>query len=133
MNPFFERDLRLTRRQFFGNTASGIGVLALGGLLNGEGRAQGLPKHPGGTGPLPGLPHFKPRAKHVIVLWQGGAPSQLDLFDYKPGLEKMRLQELPASVVKSARLSTMTSSQAHYPILPAIKPFRAYGQCGTMM
>ena len=133
MNPFFERDLRLTRRQFFGKTATGIGVLALGGLLNSEGWAQGQPKHIGSMGPLPGLPHFKPKAKHVIVLWQGGAPSQIDLFDYKPGLEKMRLQELPASVVASARLSTMTSTQAHYPILPAIKPFRAYGKSGTMM
>ncbi|HLK15632.1 MAG TPA: DUF1501 domain-containing protein, partial [Fimbriimonadaceae bacterium] len=130
MNPFFERDLRLTRRQFFGKTASGIGALALGSLLSAEGWAQAKPH---GIGPLPGLPHFKPKAKHVVVLWQGGAPSQVDLFDYKPGLEKMRLQELPASVRAGARLSTMTSSQAHYPILPAIKPFKAYGQCGRML
>ncbi len=131
MNPFFERDLRLTRRQFFGKAATGIGAVALSGLLTQDGWAQGLKQK--GIPPLPGLPHFKPKAKHVIVLWQGGAPSQIDLFDHKPGLEKMRLQELPASVVKSARLSTMTSSQSHYPILPAIKPFKQYGQSGTYM
>lgn len=132
MNPFFERDLRLTRRQFFGKAATGVGVLALGGLLSAEGWGQAADRRVG-DGPLPGLPHFPPKAKHVIVLWQGGAPSQVDLFDYKPGLEKMRLQELPASVLKSARLSTMTSSQSHYPILPAIRPFRPYGKSGTML
>src|SRR6187549_2611213 len=129
MNPFFERDLQITRRQFFGRSATGIGVAALAGLMgnnllgaNAMAR-QGLP-------PLPGLPHFKPKAKRVVVLWQGGAPSQVDLFDPKPNLEKLRLQELPESVRAGSRLSTMTSSQGKYPILPAIKPFRQYGQSG---
>lgn len=128
MNPIFERDLRLTRRQLFGRTAQGVGVAALTALLGQEAMAQqnkGL-KIPS----QPGLPHFKPKAKRVIVLWQGGAPSQVDLFDHKPGLEKMRLQELPDSVRKSSRLSTMTSGQSQYPILPAIKPFKKYGQSG---
>lgn len=128
MNPIFERDLRLTRRQLFGRTAQGVGVAALTAMLGQEAMAQqdkGL-KLPS----QPGLPHFKPKAKRVIVLWQGGAPSQVDLFDHKPGLEKMRLQELPESVRKSSRLSTMTSGQSQYPILPAIKPFKKYGQSG---
>jgi len=136
MNPFFERDLRLSRRQFFGKAASGIGVLALGGLLSQDGfgsTLQGLAKQRHGTPPLPGLPHFPPKAKRVIVLWQGGAPSQVDLFDYKPGLEAHRLQELPESIRAGTRLSTMTSGQGHFPVLPAIKPFKQYGGSGMWL
>src|SRR5690242_6443670 len=115
MNPFFERDLRLTRRQLFGRTAQGLGSIALMSLLGetafaDQGPQKGLPG-------LKGVPHFKPKAKRVIVLWQGGAPSQVDLFDPKPNLEKMRLEELPESIRKTSRLSTMTSSQGKYPIL----------------
>jgi hypothetical protein len=137
MNPFFERDLRLTRRQFFGKSAQGIGVAALAALLSRDGLAAQLLQHAkpqhGNLGPLPGLPHFPPKAKRVIVLWQGGAPSQVDLFDYKPGLFKHRLEELPASIRAGTRLSTMTASQSRYPILPAIKPFRQYGESGMWL
>src|SRR4051812_32641430 len=127
MNPFFERDLRISRRQLFGTGAKGIGVAALTGLLSQDGFAsflQGHAQH--GTGPLPGLPHFPPKAKRVIVLWQGGAPSQVDLFDYKPELAKHRQEELPPSIRQGTRLSTMTSGQNKFPILPAIKPFKQY-------
>lgn len=126
MNLFFERDLMLSRRQLLGRTAQGVGSIALLSLLAQDGHAQQkqVPK---------GLPHFKPKAKRVIVLWQGGAPSQIDLFDYKPGLEKHRLEELPESVRKTSRLSTMTSTQGRYPVLPAIQPFRQYGQSGTWL
>ena len=132
MNPIFHHDLLTTRREFFGRGASGIGVAALAGLLGhdlfgaGAPKAQGLP-------PLPGLPHFTPKAKRVIVLWQGGAPSQVDLFDHKPGLAKRRLEELPESVRAGTRLSTMTASQKKYPILPAIKPFKQYGKSGMWL
>ncbi|AIE83386.1 DUF1501 domain-containing protein [Fimbriimonas ginsengisoli] len=135
MNPFFERDLRISRRQLFGTGAKGIGVAALAGLLTQDGFAsllQGHAQHHG-SGPLPGLPHFPPKAKRVIVLWQGGAPSQVDLFDYKPELLKHRLEELPASLREGTRLSTMTSGQNKFPILPAIKPFRQYGQSGMWL
>ena len=134
MNPFFERDIRLTRRQFFGKAASGVGMLALGSLLSQEGFAADL-QHLGQKGAhgLPGLPHFPPKAKRVVVLWQGGAPSQVDLFDHKPGLTAHRLEELPASLRAGTRLSTMTSSQGKYPILPAIKPFKQYGKSGMWM
>ena len=121
MNPFFERDLRLSRRQLFGKTASGLGAIALSSLL-GEAFASDQRG-----------PHFKPKAKRVIVLWQGGAPSQVDLFDPKPGLNAHRLEELPPSIRAGTRLSTMTATQAKYPILPAIKPFRKYGQSGIEM
>lgn len=132
MNPFFERDLRLSRRQLFGKAATGVSTWALTSLLAESALGQtGKVKHP--IPGLPGLPHFKPKAKRVIVLWQGGAPSQIDLFDYKPGLEKHRMEELPESVRKAARLSTMTATQAKFPVLPAIKPFKQYGKSGLWL
>lgn len=124
MNPEFERGLGVTRRQFFGKAASGIGLAALAGLLTEEGaQAQGLK----------GLPHFAPKAKRVVVLWQGGAPSHLDLFDDKPHLEKLRGTNLPDSVRKGTRLSTMTSGLKNFPILPALKPFQSYGKSGMRL
>ncbi len=128
MNPFFERDLRLSRRQLFGKAASGIGIWALNSLLAQDAYGMLLPQNKAKNGL-----HFPAKAKRVIVLWQGGAPSQVDLFDYKPDLFKQRLQELPESVRKGKRLSTMTSGQAHFPILPAIKPFKQYGKSGMWL
>ncbi|MEX2244716.1 MAG: DUF1501 domain-containing protein [Fimbriimonadaceae bacterium] len=128
MNPLFERDLRISRRQLFQAGAQGIGVAALTALLAQDGYAKLLDpqqKFP--------APHFPPKAKRVVVLWQGGAPSQVDLFDYKPNLIPRRLEELPASLREGKRLSTMTSGQGKYPILPAIKPFRQYGENGTWL
>ncbi|MBI1333516.1 MAG: DUF1501 domain-containing protein [Armatimonadetes bacterium] len=122
MNPFFERDLRLTRRQLFGKAATGVGAWALNSLLAQD--AFGVLQTPG---KLPA------KAKRVVVLWQGGAPSQVDLFDYKPNLFQHRLEELPESVRAGKRLSTMTSGQAHFPILPAIKPFKQYGNSGMWL
>ncbi len=124
--------IELTRREFFGRGATGIGIAALAGLLK-QDLAAATARVPGGLPPLPGLPHLAPKARRMIVLWQGGAPSQVDLFDHKPGLFSRRLQELPESVRAGTRLSTMTASQKKYPILPAIRPFRAYGQCGRWL
>src|SRR4051812_2072012 len=91
---------RLNRRTFLARSGVGLGALALGSLLDGE-RARGSVARPAG-GPdagagraLPGLPHFAPRAKRVIYLFQSGAPSQMDLFDYKPALGDRRGIELP--------------------------------------
>lgn len=123
MDPFETHRRHLTRRQFFGRSAGGIGAAVLGSLL----RQDGL----GAERSV--LTDFAPRAKRVIVLWQGGAPSQVDLFDHKPGLEKLRLQELPESVRSGTRLSTMTSGQKKFPILPAIKPFRRCGESGLWL
>jgi hypothetical protein len=133
MNPIFERDLRISRRQLFQAGAQGIGVAALSALLASDGYGSPL-SPPGERGQgMRGLPHFPAKAKRVVVLWQGGAPSQVDLFDYKPGLEMHRLEELPRSLREGKRLSTMTSEQGKYPILPAIKPFRQYGENGTWL
>ena len=99
--------LALTRRQLFGRTATGIGVAALASLLE--------PKLFAAAG-LPGLPHFAPKAKRVIFLHQSGAPSQMDLFDYKPGLAKLRATELPASVRMGQRITGMTSGQSSLPV-----------------
>jgi hypothetical protein len=131
-NPEFERALNVTRREFFGKAASGIGIAALASLLQEEGLAAPAPPVPG-MGPQPGLPHFPPKAKRVVVLWQGGAPSHVDLFDHKPGLFDRRGQEVPESVRSHGRLSTMTSGQRKFPVLPAIRPFKQYGKSGMWL
>jgi hypothetical protein len=130
MGPLHEHRLLLTRRQFFGRTAVGIGTAALATLLGEELRgAAGTA--PAGAGALPGLPHFAPKAKRVIYLMQGGAPSHVDLFDYKPEMIKRRGQELPATVMMGQRLTTMTAGQKSKPVLPGITGFKRYGKGGA--
>jgi hypothetical protein len=129
MNPYLHQQQLITRRQFFSKSATGVGTLALSSLLQNDlSAAPALSMNP-----LDGLPHLPAKAKNVILLWQGGGPSQVDLFQHKPGLEKLRLTELPASVRGNTRLSTMTASQSKYPILPALKPFRQYGKSGRWL
>jgi hypothetical protein len=99
MNPIDERKLLLTRRHFFGLAGMGLGRAALASLLARDAEADALP----------GLPHFKPRAKRVIYLFQHGAPSQMDLFGYKPTLTRFRGTELPDSVRMGQRLTGMTA------------------------
>ncbi len=125
---------RVNRRQLFGRSACGIGVAALSSLLNPvrtfgltDDRPQNL------MSGLPGLPHHAAKAKRVIVFWQGGGPSHVDLFDEKPTLAKMSGEDIPDSVRGSTRLSTMSSGYAKWPCVPAIKPHQAYGKCGTRM
>lgn len=129
MNPLERQQQLITRRQFFGKSATGVGTIALASLL--QESLSGAPAV--NMNPIEGLPHLPAKAKNVILLWQGGGPSQVDLFQHKPQLEKMRLQELPASVRGNTRLSTMTASQSKYPILPALKKFKPYGKCGRML
>ncbi len=145
MNPLFEREIELTRRQLLGRTSTGIGAAALATLLgqdlNSPADAAVSPASPvaepsasaSGMPPLPGFPNFAPRAKRVIYLMQGGAPSHLDLFDYKPNLKDKRGEQLPDSVRMGQRLTTMTANQATLPMLPALKPFRQYGSTGRWM
>jgi hypothetical protein len=115
----------MDRRDFLLRSASGLGMAALAQLLGEDLVAQN------GAGGLPGLPHFAPRAKRVIYLFQSGGPSHLDLFDYKPLLEKVAGTDLPASVRQGQRLTTMTSFQASFPVVPSQFKFAQHGQSGA--
>jgi hypothetical protein len=97
----FDEQLLLTRRYFFGKASAGLGVAALAGLLKEDLHAESA---------LPGLPHFAPRAKRIIYLFQSGGPSQMELFDYKPKLKDLEKTELPDSVRMGQRLTGMTST-----------------------
>ncbi len=114
----------LPRRRFFQEAAAhGLGVAALASLL---GRDCGAKEE--GRG---GLPHFAPRVKRVISLFQSGAPSQMDLFDPKPLLQERRGTELPASIRNGQRLTGMTATQASFPVAPSLFRFARHGQSGT--
>jgi len=129
MDPLFQHDLLQTRRQFFGSTGLRLGGLALGMLLGERSaRAQAPARvHP----PFPGLPHFPPRAKSLIYLHMNGGPAQIDLWDYKPQLARFFDQQLPDSVRRGQRITTMTSGQSRLPVAPSRFRFRQHGQCGT--
>ncbi|MDR3632944.1 MAG: DUF1501 domain-containing protein [Isosphaeraceae bacterium] len=115
------------RRHFLSRSGLGLGSLALGALLGGD-RAQAAP-----TSGLSGLPHFPPKAKRVIYLFQSGAPSQMDLFDDKPTLRDKRGVELPESVRMGQRITTMTSGQKNLPVAPSVFQFARHGQSGAML
>jgi uncharacterized protein (DUF1501 family) len=129
MDPLRERLLSLTRRQFFGSSGLRLGGLALA-LLAGRrppaAAVQPARVHP----PLPGLPHFAPRAKALIYLHMNGGPSQLDTFDYKPRLGEFFDKDLPDSVRRGQRITTMTSGQARLPVAPSMFRFARHGRCG---
>jgi hypothetical protein len=122
MDPRQERPLLITRRHFFGRSAHGIGAAALATLFAEDMKAQGG---------LPGLPHFAPKAKRMIYLFQSGAPSQLDLFDYKPRLAELRATELPDSIRRGQRLTGMTATQSSFPVAPSIFQFAQHGTSGA--
>ena len=130
-HPFLEHQLGLTRREFFGRSSVGIGTAALATLL-GEDSAFGAGGATGTHDGLPGLPHFAPKAKRVIYLLQNGAPPHVDLFDYKPGLKPLFGQQIPESVHRNQRLSTMTAKKGK-PILPPITGFRQHGKSGAWL
>lgn len=120
----------LNRRTFLTRSASGLGLAALSSLIPQlalAGEAQSA------SGGLPGLPHFPPKAKRVIYLFQSGAPSQMELFDYKPTLEKHRGENLPESIRMGQRLTGMTAGQAKFPVAPSIFKFAPHGQSGTLL
>jgi len=137
MNPYLEYALLETRRQFFGRAATGIGTVALASLLNprllageaapADGSAAALA---GESGVLEAL-HHAPTAKRVIYLFMSGAPSQMDLFDYKPKMADQFDKDLPDSIRMGQRLTTMTSGQKRFPVAPSIYEFKQHGQSGT--
>lgn len=122
----------LTRRHFFGRSATGIGLAALAGLLEQDGLLAS-PSEPGG-GPRPGILralHHAPKAKRVIYLFMSGGPSHIDLLDYKPALRRHHGTELPASVRMGQRVTGMTAGQSSFPCVYPMFNFRRQGQCGT--
>ncbi len=122
---------RLNRRVFLRRSGLGLGALALGSLLeHDQARAATSAAAVGG---LPGLPHFTPKAKRVIYLFQSGAPSQMDLYDYKPALRGKRGIELPPSVRMGQRITTMTSGQKSLPVAPSVFQFARHGKCGAWL
>ncbi|MCH1504271.1 MAG: DUF1501 domain-containing protein [Verrucomicrobiales bacterium] len=132
MNPLREAQLVETRRHFFGRAAGGIGTAALASLLN--------PNLFGATAPsteelgaqdLERYKKFAPKAKRVIYLFMSGAPSQLDMWDYKPQLEPWFDKDLPDSVRNGQRITTMTSGQTRFPIAPSTFKFNRHGKNGT--
>ncbi|HET6766626.1 MAG TPA: DUF1501 domain-containing protein, partial [Chitinophagaceae bacterium] len=112
-NEFFENRLNITRKHFLGKLSLGIGSVALGSLLVKDLFSSGTEDV---LSPV-GLPHFAPKAKRIIYLFQNGAPSQLESFDYKPTLNKMLGQDLPASIRMGQRLTGMTSNQEKFPMV----------------
>lgn len=119
-----EHGLNMNRRRFLTGLGMGIGGAALGSLLvpdllNPQAVEDAI---------VAGLPHFAPKAKRIIYLFQNGAPSQLDLFDYKPKLQQMHGLDLPESVRKGQRLTGMTSGQAKFPLAGTVFKFNQHGQ-----
>jgi hypothetical protein len=135
-----ERQPMITRRGFLNLGRLGVGAAALAALMKEKGLAGPTPStmaqssqdktaKPG----LPDLPHFAPKAMRVIYLFQAGGPSQLDLFDAKPRLEKYRGQNLPESIRMGQRLTGMTAYQQSLPTAPSVFKFGQYGQSGTWL
>jgi hypothetical protein len=123
----------ITRRYFLRNSAVGVGMMAARSLLAQEspgGVGSVGPIVPGEAGVLPSLHHL-PTAKRVIYLCMSGAPSQLDMYDYKPKMAEMFDKDLPESIRNGQRLTTMTSKQARFPIAPSIYKFAQHGPSGA--
>lgn len=115
---------QIARRQFLGQASVATGTAALATLLNVARPAQAS---------LLGSPHHAPKARRVIWLTQAGAPSQLELFDYKPNLKDQFDKDLPESVRQGQRLTGMTAGQARFPVCPSIYNFSQHGESGTWL
>jgi len=124
--PFLPEPMAMTRRHFFSKAARGLGAIALSSLLPRAATA-------GSLGGSPGFPNFAPKAKRVIYLFQAGAPSQIDLFDHKPLLNKLNGEQLPESVRGGQRLTGMTSQQSSIPLAGSLFPFHQSGQSGAWL
>jgi len=122
--------LKVNRRHFFSKLGAGIGTLALGSLL-----IPDLFKKAGNgidpSGFTLGIPHFAPKAKRIIYLFQAGAPSQFESLDYKPVLRERMGEDLPESIRDGQRLTGMTSNQERFPLVGSYTDFKQYGQNGT--
>ena len=130
-HPFSDLQMHENRRQFFGRSSTGIGTMALASLLNGNLFGKEKPNQQNRVGGLADIPHFAPKAKRVIYLLQSGAPSQVDLLDHKPSLEKLHMSELPDSIRNGQRLTGMTAGQKKFPVIKSPWKFRQHGESGT--
>ncbi len=128
MHPFEAYNNLQTRRQFFRKTATGLGSVALASML---GRPV-FANAPDLSSIVGRLPQIAPKAKRAIYISLIGAPSQLDLYDYKPELSKRFKEDLNQWLKdQGQRLTGMTSGQASFPLAPSIFKFKQYGQSGT--
>ncbi len=122
--------LKVNRRHFFSKLSAGIGTLALGSMM-----IPDLFKSAGVADILGeftlGSPHFAPRAKRIIYLFQAGAPSQLESLDYKPLLRERMGEDLPESIRNGQRLTGMTANQTKFPLVGSFTDFKQYGSNGT--
>src|SRR5438067_11777245 len=128
-NEHFFNDYRkhITRRWFFKECGVGLGAIALGSLLS-EGKLSAANKI-SGTNPLaPRQPHFAAKAKRVIYLFMAGAPSHLELFDYKPELAKWDGKLPPADLLKGYRAAFINPNST---LLGPKYKFAKHGQCGA--
>ncbi len=124
--PIARHQSPLTRRSML------LGSISLASLLARDaesmaGSATSAAAHRG----LPSLPHYRPKVKRVIYLFQSGGPAQMDLFDYKPGLKNKFGEEVPKSVYPDDRKTTMSSAQTSFPVAPSIFKFAQHGQAGS--
>ncbi len=129
-DPLERYYLDVTRRRFFGVAAqsigAGLGAMALSSLIGSPAKAGDVPAS-GTPAPFPAMgPRLLPKAKRVIYMHMEGAPSQIDLFDYKPGLRQRFNQDLPESIRQGQRLTGMTSGQQRFPVAPSIFKFTRY-------
>jgi len=121
MDPLDEHIRQLTRRHFFRKGAMGLGGAALAHLAGSGSALAGAPPVSGARGNI--LPHIAPKAKRAIYLFMSGAPSQMDMFDYKPGMADWFDKDLPDEIRKNQRITTMTSGQKRLPVAPSIYDF----------
>src|SRR5438445_640629 len=127
MDLFQEHMQNITRRYFFKQGSHAVGWAALASLLDAE-KARGSSQATGV--PQAVKAHFPPKAKQVIYLHMVGGPAQMDLYDYKPVMDKWYDKDLPDSVRMGQRLTTMTSGQARFPIAPSKFKFARHGKSG---
>jgi hypothetical protein len=126
--PVQDRQLAINRRQFFGHGATGIGTAALAGLLGREGLLAAPSSKQGG---VLGASHLPAKAKRVIYLFQNGAPTHCDLFDYKPRLHKLHGKPVPEEYLGGKRFSTMTGNPKGKLMLEPVEPFQQHGHSGA--
>src|SRR4051812_42582344 len=128
MTPIDEYVRYETRRQFLARGNNALGMATLASLMGAAGTAtaNNLGVRAPATG-LNALPHYAARAKHVIYLHMVGGPPQMDLYDYKPQMNAWYDKDLPDSIRKGQRLTTMTSGQARFPIAPSKVKFARHG------